>query len=130
MSTRKPAIRALLIGSNRCDAAGFIVRGRAPVTMLCRILLEAGYDSGRPLHAYRGDVLSLRIRTIGKGARLTVKTAGSGCPVFALAEGAPAPLVRKSTLPLSSNTNMDRASRDDDALRPVAIAVNGNQANN
>jgi hypothetical protein len=41
MSTRKPAIRALLIGSNRCDAAGFIVRGRAPVTMLCRVLLEA-----------------------------------------------------------------------------------------
>jgi hypothetical protein len=100
MSIRKPAIRALLIGSNRCDAAGFIVRGRAPVTMLCRVLLEAGYDTGRPLHAYRGDVLSLRVRTIGEGARLTVKTSGNGCPVFALAEGATAPLVRKSIRPL------------------------------
>jgi hypothetical protein len=115
MSTPKPAIRAMLIGSNRCDAAGFIVCGRAPVTMLCRILLEAGYDSGRPLHAYRGDVLSLRIRTIGEGARLTVKNAGSGCPVFAPAEGAAAPVVRKSAPPLGNNTNMSQASRDDDA---------------
>jgi hypothetical protein len=87
MSTRKPAIRALLTGSNLCDAAGFTVRGRAPVTELCRVLLETGCDPDRPLNAYRGGVLSFVVRTIGKGARLTVKTAGSGCPVFALAEG-------------------------------------------
>jgi hypothetical protein len=105
----KPAIRALLIGSNRCDAAGFTVRGRAPVTKLCRVLLEAGYDPGRPLHAYRGDVLSLRIRTIGEGARLTVKTAGNGQPVFALAEGAGAPPVRKTTRQVGDSTNLDEA---------------------
>jgi hypothetical protein len=110
MIIRKPAIRALLIGSSRCDAAGFTVRGRAPVTKLCRILLEAGYDPGRPLHAYRGDVLSLRVRTIGEGARLTVKTAGNGQPVFALAEGAAAPPVRKTTRQVGDSTNLDEAS--------------------
>jgi hypothetical protein len=83
MIIRKPAIRALLIGSIRCDAAGFTARGRAPVTELCRVLLDAGQDPGRPLDVYRGDELSLIVRTIGEGARLTVKTAGSGCPVFA-----------------------------------------------
>jgi hypothetical protein len=92
---RKPVMRALLVGSNRCDAAGFTVRGRAPVTKLCRVLLKAGYHPDRPLHAYRGDTLtpSLRVRTIGEGAGLTVKTDGSGCPIFAPVKGAAAPLV-------------------------------------
>ena len=100
MIIRKPAIRALLIGSNRCDGAGFTVCGRAPVTELCRVLLKAGYDPGRPLHVYREAELSLTVRTIGEGARLTVKTAGNGRPVFAPAEGAAAPPVRKSIRPV------------------------------
>ena len=108
----KPAIRASLIGSNRCDADGFTARGCAPVTKLCRVLLKAGYDPGRPLHAYRGEVLSLVVRTIGEGARLTVKTAGNGCPIFAPAEGAAAPPVRKYNRPLSDHSNLDGVSPD------------------
>lgn len=47
MIIRKPAIRVLLIGSTRCEAAGLTVRGRAPVTKLCRVLIEGGYDHGK-----------------------------------------------------------------------------------
>lgn len=104
--SEKPPILALLIGSNRCDAAGFTARGSAPVTKLCRTLVDAGYDPDRPLQAYRGEVLSLLVRTIGEGARLTVKTAGSGCPVFAPVEGAAGPPVRKSVQPQGASTNM------------------------
>jgi hypothetical protein len=39
---------------------------------MCRKLIEAGYDPDRPLHAYRGDVLCLKVRSIGEGAKLTV----------------------------------------------------------
>jgi len=92
--------------------AGFTVCGCAPVTKLCLVLVETGYDPDRPLHAYRGGVLSLVVRTIGEGARLTVKTPGNGCPVLALAEGAAAPLVRKSIQPLVDHTNFDGVSPD------------------
>jgi hypothetical protein len=108
----KPAIRASLIGSNRCDADGFTARGSAPVFKLCRALLKAGYDPGRPLHAYRGEVLCLVVGTIGEGARLTVKTAGSGCPVFAPVEGAAAPPVQKYKQPLGDHSNSDGVSPD------------------
>jgi hypothetical protein len=110
MIIRKPAIHASLIGSNRCDADGFTARGSAPVFKLCRVLLKAGYDPNRPLHAYRGEVLCLAVSTIGEGARLTVKTAGSGCPVFAPLKGAAAPHVRKPVRPLAAYTNIDPIS--------------------
>jgi len=45
---------------------------RAPVLAVCRKLTSAGFDPSRPLHAYRGDTLSLKVRSIGEGARLTV----------------------------------------------------------
>jgi hypothetical protein len=109
MIIRKP-IRASLIGSNRCDADGFTARGSAPVFNLCRVLLKAGYDPGRPLDAYRGEVLCLAVSSIGEGARLTVKTAGNGCPVFALVKGAAAPHVRKPVRPVGDYTNTDQTS--------------------
>jgi hypothetical protein len=109
---RKPAIRAFLVGSNRCDGAGFTVRGRSPLLKLCRALIKAGYAPGLPLHAYRGNTLSLHVRTIGEGARLTIKTAGSGCPIFAPIEGAAAPLVRKFVPTASDHTKIERISPD------------------
>jgi hypothetical protein len=65
-------IEAELLGSNTCRARGITTRGNAPVLALCRALLGAGYDPSRPLHAYRGKVLALKVRSIGEGARLTV----------------------------------------------------------
>jgi hypothetical protein len=62
------AICAELVGSERCTALGITARSTAPVLALCRALIEAGQDPDRPLRAYRGDVLCLRVHSIGKGA--------------------------------------------------------------
>ena len=67
------AIVAQITGSNRCDAEGLTVTGHAPVLAVCRKLIEAGYNPDRSLHAYRGDVLCLKVRSIGEGAKLTVR---------------------------------------------------------
>ena len=55
---------------------------------MCRALIAAGYDPVTPLHAYRDDYPALRVRSIGEGARLVVKAAGHGPPVFAVEERA------------------------------------------
>jgi hypothetical protein len=71
-------IRATLVGSNCCEALGITARGYAPVLDLCRALVKADHDPRRPLHAYRGDVLALKVRSIGEGARLTVREDRAG----------------------------------------------------
>src|SRR5262249_8518728 len=71
---------AELIGSNTCTAAGVTVVDHAPVLALCRALVTAGNDPNRPLHAYRGDVLCLCLRSIGQAAQLTVEDDPRGRP--------------------------------------------------
>jgi hypothetical protein len=71
-------IHATLIGSNCCEALGITARGYAPVLELCRALVKAGHDPRRPLHAYRGDVLALKVLSIGEGARFTVREDRAG----------------------------------------------------
>jgi hypothetical protein len=71
-------IVAEIVGSDRCSALGITVRGDAPVLGLCRALIEAGHDPDRPIHAYRGRMLSLRIRSVGIGAALAVNGRGDG----------------------------------------------------
>jgi hypothetical protein len=70
------AIFAELIGSNTCTAAGITVVDHAPVLALCRALVADGQDPDRPLHAYRGDVLCLRVQI----ARLTIEDDRHGRP--------------------------------------------------
>jgi hypothetical protein len=72
------AIRADLIGSDICTALGLTVEVRQPVLAMCRALITAGHDPASRLDAYRGDVLCLRVRSIGQGARLRVATHGRG----------------------------------------------------
>jgi hypothetical protein len=78
-------IRAELIGSHACRALGITVSGRnAPVLALCRALIKAGHDPDTALEAYRGDTLCLRVRSLGKGAKLTVReSTNDGRPRFA-----------------------------------------------
>ena len=40
--------------------------------------MAAGHDPRRPLHAYRGNVLALRVRSIGEGAELAIAGDGVG----------------------------------------------------
>jgi hypothetical protein len=72
------AIRADLIGSDTAVALGLIINSSSPVLALCRALVEAGHDPAIPLEAYRGNVLCLRVRSIGEGARLELNGHGTG----------------------------------------------------
>jgi len=76
------ALCADLAGSDVCTAPGIIARSYAPVLALCRRLIEAGIDPGRPLHVYRGDTLALVVRSIAEGARLAVGDNRLGHPRF------------------------------------------------
>jgi hypothetical protein len=73
-------IHATLVGSDCCEAEGISGRGYAPAFELCRKLVAAGFDPVSPLEAWRGETLSLRIRSIGEGARLTVADDRHGTP--------------------------------------------------
>jgi hypothetical protein len=75
-------IRATLIDSDRCEADGHTVRAYAPVLAMCRELVAAGYDPATSLVAYRGDTLCLKVRSIGEGAKYTVKDGSTGTPAL------------------------------------------------
>jgi hypothetical protein len=70
-------------GDDICRAADFEVRGYAPALDMCRRLLAEGFDPATPLEVYRGDVLCLRISSIGYGAGLCVEDDKIGRPRFA-----------------------------------------------
>jgi len=65
-------IIAELIGDETCSALGLTACGASPVLELCRLLLAAGYDPDAELETYRGNVLCLRVRSIGEAAALEV----------------------------------------------------------
>jgi hypothetical protein len=77
------AIVIEILGSNCAKVEGVTALGEAPVLRLCRALLKAGHDPARPLEAYRGNVLCLRVRSIAEAARLTVRqSTNDGRPRF------------------------------------------------
>ncbi len=77
-SKKAVPIRAVLIGPAQCEALGISVCDAAPILGLCRALVAAGHDPQLPLHAYRGDVLALRVRSIGEAAQLAIAGDGVG----------------------------------------------------
>jgi hypothetical protein len=90
---------AELVGDDscRCQEIDAAVTANAPVLAMCRQLLATGIDPDTALCVYRQGKLALRVRSIREGARLTVKTAGNGTPIFTLddgCKGAAAPPVR------------------------------------
>jgi hypothetical protein len=86
----KQDVRAELARDDTCTALGIIAHANAPVLALCRRLIEAGHDPARPLEAYRGATLCLRVRSIGEAACLTVKDDNRGTPRFAAYRPGPA----------------------------------------
>ena len=68
--------------ASACRYRDVVTRGHAPVLAMCRALIAAGYDPSRPLHVYRDKVLALTVRSIGEGAKLTVKDGSTGRPGF------------------------------------------------
>jgi hypothetical protein len=75
---RPEPIHAQLIGGNSCSAFGITISSPSPVLALCRKLVADGYDPSLPLEAYRGEMLALRVRSIGEAARLQVRSHGGG----------------------------------------------------
>ena len=75
-------LRATIVKSDQCEADGHSMRAYSPVLALCRKLVEAGYDPCRPLHAYRGEIVAIRVRSIGEGASLAVRDNRLGRPIF------------------------------------------------
>jgi hypothetical protein len=73
-------IVARLDGSDTCTALGLTAQSSSPVLLLCRRLLDAGYDPTLPLHVFRG-ALALIVRSIGEAARLRVGSHGVGFEV-------------------------------------------------
>ncbi len=66
-------IIATLIGTDTAQAGDIVSRGRSPVFALCRVLLAAGANPNSKLECFRGSVLALTVKTIGIGAKLTIK---------------------------------------------------------
>jgi hypothetical protein len=77
---RKPAIRCELMGSDTARAGELIARGTSPVFDLCRKLLAAGADPESPLECFRGRLMSLRVKSIGAGAGLTIRETATDGP--------------------------------------------------
>ena len=77
-------IIAQLIGHDRAQATDIVARGRSPVFALCRALLAAGANPNSKLECFGVSVLALTVKTIGIGAKLTIKE-----DRFKNAEGAP-----------------------------------------
>jgi hypothetical protein len=89
MRNSRKTLRAELIGSDKCTAAGITARATSPVLAMCRRLIAAGYDPDAALHAYRNDTLCLRIRSIGAAARLEINSGGTGFVVARAVRAAP-----------------------------------------
>jgi hypothetical protein len=75
---RAGGIVAKLSDSDTAAALGLTAQSSSPVLALCRKLVESGHDPDRPLHAYWGDALCLRVRSIGEAARLEINAKGTG----------------------------------------------------
>ena len=75
---RQAAIRGELTSSDTCAALGVTAVSATPILVLCRKLIEAGYDPATPLEAWRGDVLCLTVRSIGEATRLEIDGRGVG----------------------------------------------------
>jgi hypothetical protein len=89
-------IRAELIGSNECRAAGLTVRSPSPILAMCRRLLAAGINPDLRLDCYRGSTLALTVISIGYGAGLEINGHGTG--FIARPEGGAAPLIDSPAL--------------------------------
>ena len=66
-------IIAQLIAHDRAQAGDIVVRSRSPVFALCRALLAAGANPNSRLECFRGSVLALTVKSVGIGAKLTIR---------------------------------------------------------
>jgi hypothetical protein len=75
---RRDMVWVAAAGPGMNIALAVTAHAAAPVLALCRKLVAAEHDPALPLEAYRGDVLCLRVRSIGKAAGLEINGEGTG----------------------------------------------------
>jgi hypothetical protein len=73
-------LRCELVGSDQAIAGDIVASGALE---LCRRLLAAGANPAAELVCFRNGTLALRIKSIGAGARLTVRETSKDGPRFA-----------------------------------------------
>jgi len=71
-------ITAILVSDDTATTGNIVARGRSPVFALCRALLAAGADPNARLECYRGTTLAVVVKSLGRGALLTVKERDRG----------------------------------------------------
>jgi hypothetical protein len=71
-------ITVQLVGDDTAHVGDIVARGRSPVFALCRALLAAGTDPQSRLECYRETTLALVVKSVGRGAQLTVKERDRG----------------------------------------------------
>ena len=116
-------------GRGRCLAARTIpLTSAKPSAIACELTVCSGLaddcsrcqeidaaltaNPDRPLRVYRRGALALKARSIREGARLTVKIAGNGTPIFTLdypCKGAAAPPARSKLVRRQVSKNSLRA---------------------
>jgi hypothetical protein len=64
---------AQLIGQDRAQAGDVVAKSRTPIFTLCRELVASGANPDSSLECYRGPVMCIRVKSIGIGAKLTIK---------------------------------------------------------
>jgi hypothetical protein len=89
------AIRAELTGQDTAVALGIAANSHTPILSLCRALVDGGHDPAAPLEAYRGDVLCLRVRSIGEAAGLRIGSHGVGFEAAPECDAAPPMRLKK-----------------------------------
>ena len=114
-------LRAELAGDDSCNALGITVKSSSPVLALCRMLIEAGHDPASGLEVYRGDVLALRVRSIGDGAKLQVNSHSTGFEPRLERRAAP-PSAQTAPAPHTrAPAEVDRAWLDADRGRSLGL---------
>ena len=71
-------IIATLVSDDTATAGDIVAHGRSPVFGLCRALLAAGADPNARLECYRGTTLAVVVKSLGRGAMLTIKERNRG----------------------------------------------------
>jgi hypothetical protein len=66
----------------KIQLADIPTKSKTPILTYCRKLVADGVDANKTLHVCRGDVLAVKVRTIGEWATLTVKENDHVGPIF------------------------------------------------
>jgi hypothetical protein len=72
-SISQAPVIGVIDNTNICRIGDQTTVSRTPILTACRELLAQGVNPDRALEIYRRGILAVRVRSIGEGARLTIR---------------------------------------------------------